>query len=90
MLATSFLSTLFLALAATAHPVERADSFPQLSFTKSISDQVFNIVEQDLLRAGFFQGINFANIFGVNSPALNKAVTYVASVGVGSPPTNCK
>ena len=87
MIAASVLSTLLLTLAVTAHPVEQAGSLARLSFTKRIIDEVFNIVEHDLQRVKFIQGID---IFGLNSPAVNKAVAYVASVGVGSPPTNCK
>ena len=86
----SFFSTLFFALAVAAHPVERSGSLPTLSFTRHIIDEVFNIVEQDLLRASFIKGIDIFHIFGISTPAVNKAVTYVASVGVGDPPTYCK
>lgn len=90
MLAASFLSTLFFFIAVAAHPVERAASLPQLSFTKRVGDGLYNIVEQDLLRANFIKGIDI-DIFGVfSSGAENRAVSYVASVGVGSPPTNCR
>ena len=85
-----FFSTLFLGLAVTAHPVERAGPLVQLSFTKYIINEVFNIVEQDLLRAKFHKGIDILDIFGLSSPAVNRAVSYIASVGVGSPPTYCK
>lgn len=93
MVAASFFSTLFFALSVAAHPVERSGSFPRLSFTKHIIDEIFNIVEQDLLRVEFIikgLDIDLHGIFGFNSPAVNRAVTYVASVGVGDPPTYCK
>ena len=93
MVVVSFFSTLLFSLAVTAHPVERAPgSFPQsLGFTKYIIDEVFNIVEQDLLRIDFIKGI-YVDIFGLNSPAVNIALpaVYIATVGVGKPPTNCK
>ena len=88
MVATSFLSTLFIALAVAAKPVERKASAPTLSFTKHVSGG--DIVELDRLRIDLFKGID---IFGPgisSSPAENRAVTYIASVGVGSPPTYCK
>jgi hypothetical protein len=89
--AASFFSTLFFALAVTAHPVERAPGpFPQTGFTKHIIDEVFNIVEQDLRRIDFIKGIDIFDIFGLNSPAVNRAVSYIATIGVGNPPTNCK
>ena len=92
MVVASFFSTLFFALAvvARAHPVERSESLPHLSFTKHIIDEIFNIVEQDLLRVKLIKGLDLHDIFGFNSPAVNRAVTYIASVGVGSPPTYCK
>ena len=90
MVVVSFFSTLFFALAAVAHPVERGEPLPHLSFTKHIIDEIFNIVEQDLLRVKLIKGLDLHDIFGFNSPAVNRAVTYIASVGVGSPPTNCK
>jgi hypothetical protein len=89
MVATSFLSTLFIALAVAAKPVERRDaSLPTLSFSKRVTDG--NLMKLDHSRIDFLKGIH---IFGPgisSSPATNKAVTYVASVGVGSPPTYCK
>ena len=92
MVAASVLSTLLLTLAVTAHPAEQAGSLARLSFTKRIIDEVFNIVEHDLRWVKFIKGVDTSNsdIFGHSSPAVNKAVSYVASVGVGSPPTNCK
>ena len=89
MVATSFLSTLFIALAVAAKPVERKASAPTLSFTKHVSGG--DIVKLDRLRIDLFKGID--SIFGPgisSSPAENRAVTYIASVGVGSPPTYCK
>lgn len=90
MVVVSFLSTIFLALAVTAHPVERGESLPHLRFTKHIIDGVFNIIDQDLLRAKYFKEFDIFGFYGSDSPAVNKAVSYIASVGVGFPPTYCK
>ena len=87
MVATSFLSTLFIALAVAAKPVERK-ALPQLSFTKLISGG--DLFKLDRLRIDLFKGIDFFGPGISSSPAENRAVTYVASVGVGSPPTYCK
>ena len=92
MVAVSFLSTL-LALAVAAHPVEQKASLVQLRFAKRVRTGPNNIVKQDRLRvnnikAGKAQGLE--NRAAISSPADNQIVSYVASVGVGSPPTKCK
>ena len=90
MVVASFVSALFFALAVVAHPVERT-ALAKLSFTVRIGDGVFNLVELDLLRLGsIIKGIE-SDVFKIfNTQTDNRATTYVASVGVGSPPTNCK
>ena len=90
MVAVSFLSTLFLALAVFAKPVEQRDaSLPQLSFAKLVRGG--DVVNLDRQRVDHIKGIDtFGPGSGKSSPADNRAVTYVATVGVGSPPTNCK
>ena len=93
MVAASFLSTLFLALAVAAGPVERkAFSSKSLHFTKRVK-HCRNIVKQDSTRQEHLVASNYRDLKNravINSPAENRAVTYVASVGVGSPATNCK
>ena len=93
MVAASFVSALFFALAVVAHPVERtaSDTLARLPFAIRIGKGVFKLVEQDLLRFGsIINGIE-SDIFKIfNTQTDNRATTYVASVGVGSPPTNCK
>ena len=87
MVAASFLSTLLLALAVAANPVERREALPQLAFTKQVDGG--DIVKLDQLRVDIFK----KNLFGVgasSSPADNRAVSYIAPVGVGHPPTYCK
>ena len=88
MVAASFLSTLFFALAVAAHPVEQKASLARLPFVKLVSG---NPVKQDHLRVNSIKGLSaLSNRAVVSSEAENRAVTYVASVGVGSPATNCK
>jgi cathepsin E len=91
MVATSFLSTLLLALTVVAKPVERRASLAELPFIKLVTGG--NICKLDQLRAKLFKEIGLPDIFGpgiASSPAENRAVSYIATVGVGSPPTNCK
>ena len=93
MVAASFLSTFFLALAVAANPVERKTSLAQLRFARRVSANSNNFFRQDQLRAKFLKGGKSQGVENravVNSQADNRAVTYIASVGVGSPPTNCK
>ena len=87
MLAPSLLSTLFFTLAVATCPFERKTSFAKLPFQKrfSESEDYLDIVRGDRRRADIFKGNEV-----YSSPAKNIAVSYVASVGVGSPPTTCK
>ena len=91
MVVTSFLSTLFFALllSVVAHPVERKVSLARLPFVRRVSH---NPVKQDQLRVnGIFKAPKgLSNRDAINSPAENRAVSYIATVGVGSPATNCK
>ena len=88
MVAASLLSIL-LALAVAAKPVERdaSPSLVKLPFAKRVSTGTTNIVSQDVLR---LKNIKGGKNQGLSAPAENKAIEYVASVGVGNPPTYCK
>ena len=95
MVAASLLSTLLLALFVAAQPTAVKNSLVRLPFVKRISDAgPHNLIKQDQLR---IQGLK-ANAEGfdvltsrqLNSGANNQAASYVASVGVGNPPTQCK
>lgn len=90
MVVTS-LSTLFFALllSVAAHPVERKVSLARLPFVRRVSH---NPVKQDQLRVnGIFKAPKgLSNRAVINSQAENRAISYIASVGVGSPATNCK
>jgi len=93
MVAASFLSTLFLALAVAANPIEKKASLAKLRFTKRVSTSPSNIVNLDQLRLNNIKGGKVQSVeirAVVNSPAENRAVTYVASIGIGSPATYCK
>ena len=81
------LSTLFFALllAVAAHPVERKVSLARSRFVKLVSH---NPLKQDQLRIKTAKGLS--NRAVINSPAENRAISYIASVGVGSPATYCK
>jgi cathepsin E len=95
MVAASFVSTLLLALVVTAYSVKQEASLVKLPFAKVVSTGLNNIVKQDRLRlsniqakAGNVQGLENREV--ISSPAENRAVSYIASVGVGSPATYCK
>ena len=89
MVAAAIVSTLLLFLAASAKPVEQRDTpLAQLSFVKLVT--VGNLVSQAQSRLNRMKGIDNGPAEGINTPADNRAVSYIATVGVGSPPTNCK
>ena len=90
MVAASFVSALFFALTVVAHPFERTPSLNRLAFTVRVGKGACKIADQDRLRFGSMnKGIESERkIF--NTQTDNRATMYVASVGVGSPPTNCK
>ena len=96
MVAASLLSTFFFALAAVAQPVEQPTSQVKLAFSKRIDTSTgpVNLVEQDRLRVNHLKAGKDQGLVGrsavLSSPADNRAVSYIATVGVGSPPTNCK
>ena len=84
------LSTLFLALAVAATPLERSTSLTTLPFVKRVNDGVFSIHRLDKIRVDFLSGIGCQCSEQFSSPADNRAFHYVSSVGVGDPPTDCK
>ena len=76
MVAAAIVSTLllFLAASATGKPVEQRDT-------------VASLVQLPFVKR---VTVRQAQAEGINTPADNIAVSYIATVGVGSPPTNCK
>ncbi|KAJ6598192.1 aspartic peptidase A1 [Mycena vulgaris] len=84
------LSTLLLALTAVAKPV-LIDSFVTLPISKRVNfTGTRTLLERDLLRVNHLRTRAAGKLAGrtvINEPVDNQAVTYVAAVGVGSPPT---
>ena len=85
MLAATFSSTFFLALAVQA----QADTFPKLAFTQHYTapDSRSDIVDRDRLRVNYIMG---QDIFEVDTSMSSSSNLYMASVGVGCPHTDCK
>ncbi|KIL65642.1 hypothetical protein M378DRAFT_521201 [Amanita muscaria Koide BX008] len=83
-----FLSTLLLAFAVSANPFVPRDAPAKLSISRYLKTTgVYNVLKQDQARA---RHLAFRILLGeeiVNEPATNVAFVYVASVGVGKPPT---
>lgn len=90
------LSTLLLALAVAGNPVVVRDNLVRLPFAKQVNVTNFgDILKQDQARASALRELGKSRASGkvlqkdavINEPVTNQAVTYVASVGVGSPAT---
>jgi cathepsin E len=104
MVPTTLWTTLLLAFAVAAKPISRAESFVKLPVTRRVNPaNGNNIVRHDQQRAETLKAkgnaITTGNIKAlqslavsnaINSPVENQLVSYVATVGVGSPPTDCK
>ncbi|TFK41838.1 aspartic protease [Crucibulum laeve] len=94
MFPTSLFTTLLLALTVAANPVLLPRSSVTLPLSRRVNvTSVHNLVRHDVTRAKALKarGLAKANGFSVdaviNEQVDNQAVTYVASVGVGSPAT---
>jgi len=99
MLAPSLLSTLLLALAVAATPVHPVVTVRDSPVTLPISRRlnkanVRNLYRHDLKRANALKGrvSGQASVLSglASTPADNVVGSYIASVGVGSPPTQCE
>jgi hypothetical protein len=92
MVPSFFFTLLFVSTIAAA--VEK-DSLSKLTLTRHINlnpTATYNPVKRDRQRA---EGLNGGTCRqdcgdGINTPADNKAIFYMASIGVGNPATNCK
>ena len=85
MFPTALLTTLLFALSIAANPVLVNRSPVTLPISRQVNlTSVLNLLLHDQVRAKALKG------HIVNEPIQNQAVSYVASVGVGSPPTTCK
>lgn len=97
----SLLATTLLALAVSASPlVVIRDSLITLPLTRKLNvTNINNLVRHDVSRAQALKArgqttttnaVQLENAASVISESIdNQAVTYVASIGVGSPPTQC-
>ncbi|EIN13874.1 aspartic peptidase A1 [Punctularia strigosozonata HHB-11173 SS5] len=90
--AASLLSALVLALNVAASPVEIRAPPVTLPFSKRVnSTGLLNLLENDLARARALRAHAEAKTSGkravVSFPVTNEVVSYIASVGVGSPAT---
>ncbi|KAG6817905.1 hypothetical protein H0H87_012373 [Tephrocybe sp. NHM501043] len=92
---SSLLTTLVLALAVSANPLVVRDSPVKLPLARRLNTtSIHNLVRHDLARAKYLRarveavtkGLNIdAAAAIINEPVDNQAVTYIASIGVGSP-----
>ena len=94
MLSTSLLTTLFLALAVAANPILVNRSPISLPLSRRLQlTSTDNLLKHDQARAKALKaaktGGDFQSRSVINSPIENRAIAYVALVGVGSPPTDC-
>ena len=97
MVFATLLTTVFLALAVAADPIPVKRSLVTLPISRRINLNGRNILEHDQLRAKALKARGEARAAGLSdrgivSPSFaeNEGVSYVASIGVGSPPTQCK
>ena len=97
MFSTSLLSTILFALAVAANPiiVERPPVTLALSRKVNVTS-IHHLLRHDQNRAKALLALGRAKEEGifledavVNEQVDNQAVSYIASVGVGSPPTIC-
>jgi cathepsin E len=95
MFFASLLSTVLLALAVSANPIVIRDSPVTLPLARRLNTtSIHNLVRHDVTRAKALRARAEAKASGnfhvdavINEQVDNQAVTYIASVGVGSPPT---
>ncbi|KAG6877494.1 hypothetical protein C0993_006764 [Termitomyces sp. T159_Od127] len=97
--APSLLATLLLALAVSANPIVVRDSPVKLPLARRLNvTSVHNLIRHDLARAkhlraraeALSKGVSpdvFSSDAIIDEPVDNQAVSYIASIGVGSPAT---
>lgn len=100
MFPTALLTTLLLALSVAANPIHQIrDSRITLPLSRRVNaTSVHNLLRHDVQRVKAMKARAKAALGGqltfheeaiVNQQVDNQAVTYIASVGVGTPPTSC-
>ena len=96
MVLTPLLTSVLLALVVAAEPIVVKRSPVSLPLTRriNINADTQNLVQHDQARVKALKTNSEAKAAGiprqVSSPAINEAVQYIASIGVGSPATQCK
>lgn len=90
----SLLSTLLLALAVVANPITARDSAVTLPFSRKVKLNGSNLLQNDQARVKSLKASAAAKINGDAAAASisvqNQAVSYIATVGVGSGTTTCE
>lgn len=100
MFPKTLVTTLLFALCVAANPIVQV---PNSRITLPLSRRInatsaHNLLRHDVKRAAALKarakavlgGLSFDDDAIVNEPVDNQAVTYIASVPVGNPPTTCK
>ncbi|KAG6879572.1 hypothetical protein C0992_001399 [Termitomyces sp. T32_za158] len=97
MISASLLSTLFLALTVSANPIVVRESQVKLPLARRLNvTSVHNLLRHDVARAKSLRARAEAKLSGasdfhtravIDEQVDNQAVTYIASIGVGSPAT---
>ena len=95
MFPKTLLTTLLLALTVAANPVLVDRAPVSLSFSRRVNaTSVQHLLKHDQARARLFKQKGSAKALNedavISSPVDNQAVSYIASVGVGSPATQCR
>ena len=91
----SFVALLALALSVSATPVTVNQHLVTVPFAKRVNTTgSVNVVANDLARIKALKARAAPTVFEqdavINQPVTNELVSYIASVGVGSPATSCK
>ncbi|KAG6873220.1 hypothetical protein C0995_001574 [Termitomyces sp. Mi166 len=99
MFPASLLSTLLLVLTVSANPIVIRESQVKLPLARRLNvTSVHNLLRHDVTRAKFLRARAEAKLSGtsdfhtravIDEQVDNQAVTYIASIGVGSPATTC-
>lgn len=100
MLPPTLLTTLLLALAVSANPIVLKRSLVTLPLARQVNPAgLQNLVQRDQNRARSLKARSEERVAGphhslrsravISSPLEDHAVSYIASVGIGSPATNC-
>ncbi len=98
MLPKTFLTTVLLAVTITAKPVVFDKAPVSLALSRRVNATgVHKVLARDQARARLFKSggpstsVDRVAVDAViNEPVDNQAFSYIASVGVGNPPTNCE